>query len=230
VRSAPDARAPVRVPPSGRTGVVVCGGASRRMGRDKATIDLAGRTLLERAVAALTPSVDAVLLATGAEPRYAQLGLGCVLDRAPGAGPLAGLEAALAAALAADSAARAPAVGARVAVLAVDMPGVDSALVAALCERAERDDADALLLATESGVEPLCGVYHVRVLPAVRAALDAGERRMTAFTAHPLADGRRPRIETLDPRALGAAHATLNVNDPRDLAAARGHLATEARA
>lgn len=203
------------MPARGRTGVVVCGGMSRRMGHDKAALEVGGATLLERALATLRPVCDEVLLATGASPRYVELGMPIVLDRAPDLGPLAGLEAAL-------SAARRE----RVVVLAVDMPNVDSELIELLCERAERDDCDALLAASADGVEPLCGVYHVRLRAAARAALDAGERRMTAVFAHALADGRRPRLETHDAECASALE---NVNTSDDLDRVRASSDVEGR-
>lgn len=180
------------------------------MGADKATLRVGGVTLLERALAALRPVCDELLLATGDAPRYAELGLPVVLDRGPDLGPLAGLEAAL-------EGARYE----RVLCLAVDMPGVEPALLEMLCARAEREDLDALLLAGDAGVEPLCGVYHTRLAPAARAALDAGERRMTALYSHLLADGRRPVLAVHDAAASGHAPAVRNVNTAADLDDAR---------
>ncbi len=187
------------------------------MGFDKAALEVGGVTLLERAVAALRPLCDEVLLATGSAPRYLELGLPIVLDRAPDLGPLAGLEAAL-------EAARFE----RVIVIAVDMPAVEHALLAELAERSERDDCDVLLISSTAGVEPLCGVYHRRVAPAVRAALDAEERRMTALFSHPLADGRRPRLESLDAAQCGHAGALANVNTAADLDMARAAARADA--
>lgn len=188
------------------------------MGSDKARLEFGGATLLERALAALRPVCDEVLLAAGATPRYAELGVRIVLDRGPDLGPLAGLEAALEAA------------GfERVVVLAVDMPCVPSGLLASMLERAEREDCDALLLASEEGVEPLCGVYHTRVAAAARAALDDGERRMTALFSHPLSDGRLPRLDRFDASAAGHAPAARNLNTALDLADLRAEQDSEVR-
>ena len=84
-------------------GLVLCGGESRRMGADKALMTLGGVPLIEYAVKAVRGVADEVRLGTGSAPRYASLGLACVLD-APGgaqAGPLVGLVAGLRAASAA---------------------------------------------------------------------------------------------------------------------------------
>ena len=199
-------------------GVVFCGGASRRMGRDKATLELGGRTLLERAVDVLRGIAPDVVLASGTLPRYAHLGLEEVLDRRPGGGPLAGLEAALERAAAADP-------QAWVLALACDMPRVEGELFRHLLAAAEEHGWDGCALATDAGLEPLLAVYSARCLPAVRRALDAGERRMVSFHRTP---GRGPgsesgarigllRVEDL-PRELARREPARNVNTPEDFA------------
>jgi len=184
-------------------GVVFCGGQSRRMGRDKALIVLGGATLIERATRVLSELTPHVLLACGPTPRYAELGFECVLDHGPGLGPLGGLEAALA---------RVEAGGGRHAlVLACDMPRVTAPVLCALLERGRAAQAGVTLVATATSEEPLCAVYDVAVLPAVRRALAAGERRMNAFHGA-LRVVRVPETEL----APGCAR---NLNTPDELAA-----------
>src|SRR5436190_11383524 len=60
-------------------GLCICGGRSRRMGRDKAELELCGTTMLDRAIATLGEVAPRVLLATGARRRYASRGLEVVL-------------------------------------------------------------------------------------------------------------------------------------------------------
>jgi molybdopterin-guanine dinucleotide biosynthesis protein A len=190
-------------------GVVLCGGASRRMGRDKARLELGGTSLIARAAQALGGVVARVVLASGAAPRYPELGLECVLDELPEAGPLAGLAAALAR-FERDG------VG-HVLVLACDMPRVRPAALAELLARARASGADVVLVATPAGPEPLLGAYHVRVLPAVRAALARGERRMLAFHA-----GLRVLWVPEAELERGAAR---NLNTPEEFLAEGGRLA-----
>jgi molybdopterin-guanine dinucleotide biosynthesis protein A len=185
------------------TGLVLCGGRSRRMGRDKAVLALGGTTLIERAVGVLAGIARETLIATGPEPRYPELGLECVLDRVADAGPLAGLEAGLARSRSEWTAA-----------LACDMPRVDARVIEILHDRAKERDLDACLLATRRGVEPLCAVYRRTCLEPVRAALDAGERAMVSFHAG-------LRVETLPewvlPAELRERRVALNVNTLVDL-------------
>jgi len=198
------------------TGVVLCGGKSLRMGRDKASLALAGATLLERAAAELERISTETLLACGPEPKYAELGRPLVLDGFGDGGPLAGLEAALSRS-GTDW----------LAAIACDMPRADARVHLALLERAREGEFDACLLETPQGVEPLCAVYRRTCLDPVRAALRAGERKMTSFHRFRTSSGALPRIGLLPERELpgdlAGATVALNLNTPAELAAeARG--------
>jgi molybdenum cofactor guanylyltransferase len=208
-------------------GVCVCGGASRRMGRDKAGLSVGGATMLASAIAALSEVAEEVVLATGQSTRYPDLGCRVVLDRYADAGPLAGLEAGLSAAREGETDPRR-----FVAVLPCDMPRAGARLLRALLERARRErDVAACLLASDSGPEPLCGVYHARALDSVRAALDDGERKVLSFARYPAASGALPRVVFVPLSELcaelGIPRALVNVNTPEDLAAERAYMAAK---
>lgn len=201
--SAKPAGRPRRVPgPAEVTGLVLCGGESRRMGRDKALIELGGRRLIEYPLEALRAVAGRVLISTGSSVRYADLGCEVVLDTHAGVGPLAGLLAGL-------EAARTE----WVAVLACDMPRAVAPLMRELLAEALASEADACLLELERGSQPLYAAYRRSCAASVRRALESGERRMVSFH-----DGLR--IVGLDARKLGpdAALAAANVNTLADLA------------
>src|SRR2546428_12507280 len=81
------------------TGVIQAGGKSVRMGgRPKALIELGGRCIVERVVAALAAVVDDVLIGTGTPELYTFLGLPTVADVYPDHGSLGGLHSGLKAA------------------------------------------------------------------------------------------------------------------------------------
>ncbi len=78
-------------------GAVLCGGASRRMGRDKALVCVDGRALALRVADALRAAGAEPVLAVGGDlEALAALGLAGVPDEEPGAGPLTGILTALA--------------------------------------------------------------------------------------------------------------------------------------
>ena len=203
------ARAPRDVPVCG---LVLCGGESQRMGRDKALLDLGGRSLLERAIAELEPVCDEVWLASGPAPRYVALGRCELQDRRPrGSGPLAALEAGL-------WALRARSERGYLVLLACDMPGATSALFRELLARAAQENLDVAGLSGARGPEPLAAVYSAALLESVVAALDSGERKMTSPAAFPARHGALPRCAWME-RPDGPLFR--NLNTPADLEAAR---------
>lgn len=148
-------------------GVLLTGGASRRMGRDKATMALGGLTLAERAagtlVAVCAPVVE---VGPGRSP------LPSVQEVPPGSGPLAALAAgwhALRVEHGHDGA---------VIALACDMPRVTADLLALLAA-AETDDS----VVPEAGgrLQPLCARYSAAALATADGLVTAGERSMHAL-------------------------------------------------
>jgi len=173
------------------------------MGQDKSTLQVGGRSMLELALDVLNGVAPRVVLATGTGKRHGELGLEMICDQRADAGPLAGIEACLAA-LDAEWLVFAP----------CDVPDLSVDHYARLLERGQRDDLDLCLLGTPGGAEPLCAAIRRTCLPAVREALDRGERRVDAFHAHRGARG---------PLRIGVVEidGLRNVNTPADLEGAR---------
>jgi molybdenum cofactor guanylyltransferase len=77
-------------------GAVLCGGRSRRMGRDKALIEIGGVPLVVRVASALSDAGAVDVRTVGGDADVLSgLGLRTVADRWPGAGPLGGIVTAL---------------------------------------------------------------------------------------------------------------------------------------
>lgn len=191
-------------------GLVLCGGESRRMGADKALMTLGGVPLIEYAVKAVRGVADEVRLGTGSAPRYASLGLACVLD-APGgaqAGPLAGLVAGLRAASAAGFDA--------LVVCACDTPRVSSVLLARLLDQLLSGSADIVLLGTHKAgqvhPEPLIGAYRISSLSAAEQALANGQRKMTSFHSG-------LEVTLVSEHDVPVSEPARNLNTPLDLEA-----------
>lgn len=73
---------------------LLCGGQSRRFGRDKARAEVDGGTLLQRGVSQLQRLGLRVWLVADRADKYQDLGLTALPDTFPGCGPLAGLHTA----------------------------------------------------------------------------------------------------------------------------------------
>jgi molybdopterin-guanine dinucleotide biosynthesis protein A len=139
--------------------VVLAGGGGVRLGGvDKASIELDGRTLLERALSA-TSAADEVVVVGGDVPTSRPVTW--TREDPPGGGPAAGLLAGL------DALARPPEV---VCVLAVDMPRVTAETVGRLVEvLTSEPEADGACLIDGAGRrQPLAAVYRYAALSAAR--------------------------------------------------------------
>ncbi len=180
---------------------VVAGGESLRMGRDKALLPWGNADLLDHAVARLRAVAADVRILCGPERRYVERGLPVEPDVVADAGPLAGVLAGLAAAT-----------GRAGLFLAVDLPDVPIALLARLVERAE--GWDAVVPVSPRGPEPLCAVYGPGCLEPIRARIEAGDFKMTAFWPD-------VRVLQLPPDELGEfgdpGEMFRNLNTPDDL-------------
>ena len=175
------------------SGWVLVGGASSRMGRDKALIEVAGKPLALVAAEALGVVCESVSL-VGDPARYGALGLPVVSDTNRGCGPLSGIEAALGATRSEWNL-----------IAACDMPAVDASLLRELIEAAS-DDA-AIPRYPDGSIEPLCAMYHRRCHTVAADTLAAGLRRISDFTARLTVR----YVQVTDPRPF------LNLNTPEDL-------------
>ena len=154
--------------------LILAGGRSRRMGRDKAFIRLVpgGPCLIEMVIQAVLPITSIVTISTNAPESYQWLPYPLIADSPPyhEAGPLAGLEAGL-------SAAQAP----YVIVLGCDMPFVVTDVLRYLISQIQEGD-DAIAPLNASGQpEPLCAVYRTSCLPAIRDQLDRGLHKLSGW-------------------------------------------------
>ena len=178
-------------------GFVLTGGRSTRMGRDKALLPVDGTTLLERTAAVVGEVAGSVTL-IGAPARYGHLDLMCLEDRIADCGPIGGLYTALAASGAEWNL-----------IVACDMPGLTAGFLSELLSAARQHDATCLVPETESGLHPLCAVYHRRALAAVEAAI-----KSKCFKMHDL-------LKVLEARCWPVAEAALvdNLNTPLEWSA-----------
>jgi molybdopterin-guanine dinucleotide biosynthesis protein A len=202
---------PDRAPAAPRlTGAILAGGFSRRLGQDKAALQLGGKPLALWVHQALAPLVTISWLITNQPLAHLAFGLPLMTDLRPFQGPAGGLLTAL-------FAARTPWVLAA----AVDNPFLAPALLAALAARAGRTSRPAVVCQSPRGLEPFPGVYSVRLLPALQDFLQA-DRRPTRFL-----EVCRPQVlsETevlaLDPEG----RSFFNLNTPGDLKRAENWLA-----
>jgi molybdopterin-guanine dinucleotide biosynthesis protein A len=200
------------------TGVLLAGGRSQRMGRDKAQAQLGGVSLLQRAIARLRPQVQRIVISSNEEPAaFGDTCLPVVADTLIGReGPLAGLYAALEWARAETPQAQ------YVATVPIDTPFFPEDLVARLVQAADAAGAQSAIAASAGMRHPVAALWRTTLIGQAEDALRSGLRSMNRFadvTGCAIAEfGLVERNELLiDP--------FFNVNTPEDLAKAQAFAA-----
>ena len=188
------------------TGVIQAGGKSMRMGgRPKALIELGGRRIVERVLAALAPAVDDVLVVTNTPELYAFLGLPMVADVYPDHGSLGGIYSGLKAA-----------VGDAAFTVACDMPFLHPEVVRLVVGRAAHGDV--VIPRVGDQLETMHAAYGKACLPHIEERLLAGRFKIVGFFDRvrvvEVAEGDVARFR--DPTV-----AFMNVNTPDELERAR---------
>lgn len=188
-------------PISGVSAAILAGGASRRMGRNKALLPFRGAPLIEAVYRRLARLFPEVLVVTNSPDDYPFLPCRMIPDLFPGMGAFAGLHSAVAHAR-----------HDRVFVVACDMPYLNAAVVRHLCSL--NGDAAAVVPVNDSGLlEPLHAVYGRQSLAVMEELLASGERSILAlFPRVPTRRVGRDELAHLDPELSSFT----NVNTPAD--------------
>jgi molybdopterin-guanine dinucleotide biosynthesis protein A len=187
-------------------GLILAGGASSRMQRDKAALQYGGKSQLERAFDLAARHVPQVFVSVRshqvADPTRAKRPL--IVDSVAGEGPIVGIRSALAA-------------HPQVAwlVLACDLPFLSDAALSQLLRERDPTSLATAFRSTHDGLpEPLCAVWE----PAAAAALAVHQENGGHCPRKFLMRHAARLLEPLDRRALD------NVNTPEEYAQAAAAL------
>ena len=190
--------------PEDLTGFVLAGGASRRMGRDKAQILWGKGTLLTHAIENLRRVASGVFVVGASSDNLA---VPVLADKFLGVGPLAGIQTALSNSSTDWNL-----------IIAVDLPLVTAEILKWITNFRAGASRTAIVPRVKARLQPLCAIYHRDVLPEVDAALGKEQSSI------------RRLLERLSTRIIEedeliangfAPEMFLNVNTPEDLKRAR---------
>lgn len=176
------------------------------MGRDKATLTVGGRTLLDRLLTPVPPTVPVVVV--GPEPDEPARPVTVTREVPPGGGPLAGLAAGL-------GVVATP----LLVVTAVDLPHAGAA-TSQLVARLRESDVEAVVPTVGGHLQPLLAAYRLApLLAAVRSIGDPADKPVRAILHH-------LRVAVVPGDPIGFA----DVDTPADLARARTIMAANKEA
>lgn len=183
------------------TGVILSGGESKRMGRNKAFIEVQGERIIDRTVRLFKELFDEVMIVTNAPLEYAYLGVSVVTDLIPGKGSLGGLYTGLY--LAPSSQAF---------FVSCDMPFLKKEVVAYFVSLAK--SVDLVVYHCQGYWEPLHAVYSRNFLRPFERLLQQGELRIIeAYERMRIREVTKEELQPLDPDL----RSLININTPEDL-------------
>jgi molybdopterin-guanine dinucleotide biosynthesis protein A len=191
----------------GVTGVILAGGASSRMGSNKALLRLNGTPLIELVYRTMSRLFNDIVIVTNSPREYAFIPCRTVADIYPGAGSIAGLHAGMTAS-----------VTERIFAAACDMPFLNPLLIRMLCGY-DREAEAVVPLNDEGFFEPLHAVYAVSARERARQVIEQGDRSILILL---------DRLSTvLIPRQVirsipGAGQSFRNINTPAEFQEALG--------
>jgi len=183
------------------TGVILAGGESNRMGKNKAFIEINGKRIIDRTVSLFRKIFDDVLLVTNTPLDYIELNVRIVTDLVPGKGSLGGIYTGLFF----SSSPKAFFVG-------CDMPFLDRRVIHYFLSLAQT--ADIVVQRTKDYWQPLHAIYPRTLLKPIERLLHQGELKIVKAY-----QGMRVRVVTgeelkpFDPDL----YTLSNINTPEEL-------------
>jgi molybdopterin-guanine dinucleotide biosynthesis protein A len=150
------------------TAVILAGGQSRRMGQDKALMELGGKPLIAYLLEKVAGRFSQVVIAANDADKYGRFGAPLVPDAVPGLGPIGGLAAALEAA-STDF----------ILALPCDMPLVPVGLLDYIAGLPL--EWQVVAPRRQGRFHPLCTRYHKSCFPFLQGLIADGKRRPVLF-------------------------------------------------
>lgn len=148
------------------TAIILAGGNSTRMGRDKTMLPICDRPMIKHIYRQLSPYFKEIIISANNSTRHSLLGVNVVEDKTTGRGPLMGIASALRASIHDVNFA-----------IACDIPEIDTRLVRAMLRWV--GDYDAVVPTVgPMRYEPLFAVYRKSALPVIEQTLESGNNRV----------------------------------------------------
>ncbi len=183
------------------SGIILAGGKSQRMGKDKAFIRIGEKPIIETITDLFQKLFKETLIVTNRKDSYGYLRVGVYEDICPDLGALGGLYTGLFQATFLNSFA-----------VACDMPSLNAGVINYLCQKAE--GYDVVVPRTDDGFQPLHALYSKRCLEPIRTVLR--DKKTRIFDFYPLVRVRVVEAReflSIDPEM----QSFVNINTPEEL-------------
>ena len=189
------------------TGVLLAGGKSIRMGRDKRFLSIGGQTLLERGLCAMCALFQRVCVVIAQDSVSPPAQVPIFRDVVPDCGSLGGLYTGLR-----------EASTSYIFVAACDMPFLNANLVKHMIGL--KEEADIVVASWKTRLQPTHAIYSKRCMASFEDMIRRQEVKIQDIFQHPSLNVRfmtENEVRQIDPEG----HSFININNPADLDAAR---------
>jgi len=181
--------------------IILAGGASRRMGLDKALIQVEGIRLLDYVYGKCQELFNEIIIVTNQPHQFIEYQTPVVGDEIPGAGSLGGLYTGLKRASNYHSFC-----------VACDMPFLKPELIFHLIEK--RFNYDVVIPITKKGLEPLHAIYSKRCIEPIKKLVERGDFKISGLIPEVHVEYcEEEEIKEIDPSFT----SFINVNTKKDL-------------
>jgi len=185
--------------------IVLSGGSNDRMLRNKASLRIGQKTIIERETEVLATLFSTIIVVTSTPETHKHLEARLVADLVPGKGPLGGIYSGLVASKNEYNF-----------VVGCDLPFLNAGLISYMVD--VKNGHDIVVPKFNGFLEPLHAVYSKNCLIPVKRQLDRNELRIQSFFAEvKVRYVRESEIKKYDPEGI----SFLNVNTEDDLRKAR---------
>jgi molybdopterin-guanine dinucleotide biosynthesis protein A len=149
------------------TGIILSGGKSSRMGKEKGLVDFQGKPLISHAILALKPLVDNIIIGANNHLNdYRKFGYTIIEDEVKNIGPIGGVLSAL----------RNSDTKYNI-ILSCDMPFINAELLHYLNIKSQDYDVVVPIHDTDK-IEPLCGIYSKDIIHVMEVAVENGNFKL----------------------------------------------------
>ena len=184
------------------TGIILAGGKSSRMGKDKGLCQFNGKALVEYAIETLKPLCGQMMISANHFPeKYKQFGIPVVSDEIRNIGPMGGIYTCLKHSTTRHNL-----------VLSCDTPFVGTILLSHLLRHINKEQVVAPAHHAFL-VEPLSAYYATNVLDDIKQAINLGDYKLINLF-------KKVRFKTVQTGKLlpfQSGYSFLNINRPEDL-------------
>lgn len=180
------------------TAIILAGGKSSRMKKDKGLVSFGKKTLIEQVIDSAKEITDNIIIITNNEA-YRQFGYSCFEDVMKEKGPLGGIYTGLV-----NSSTE------KNLVVACDMPFLSINIFIGLIDQCR--GLDALLAEHKGKAEPLCAIYDRSCIPSFKKLLEQSQLKITDALA-----GLNTSFISFDNKDWFKGNEFANMNSPEDL-------------